>query len=90
MFCKGSTKTPSLLKLGGTGGTCCGDNWPPTSDTKQTGDVQIENAVEKKKHILAVMARHELPADDLITFYTTLAMSGIQLLMGCNATEIIK
>lgn len=36
------------------------------------------------------MVEHELPADNLVTIHTTIAMTGMQLLIGCNAREINK
>ena len=63
-------------------------------DQHLTGDVHIENAIKtasKRLHYLTVMARHGLPADDLITIYTTLIRPCLEyssvLLVGCSKKQ---
>ena len=63
-------------------------------DQNLTGDVHIENAVKtasKRLHYLTVMARHGLPADDLVSIYTTLIRPCLEyssvLLVGCSKKQ---
>ncbi|KAL7371511.1 hypothetical protein ABVT39_000119 [Epinephelus coioides] len=63
-------------------------------DTKLSGNVHIQKAVKtasKRLHYLTVMARHGLPADDLVTIYTTLIRPCLEyssvLLVGCTKKQ---
>ena len=63
-------------------------------DQNLTGDVHIEKAIKtasKRLHYLTVMARHGLPADDLVTIYTTLIRPCLEyssvLLVGCSKKQ---
>lgn len=90
MFCKRSTKPSPPLQFEARG------------DRRYLLWRQLVYHLRKKKYcrcadwkstkmdFLTVTARHELPADDLVTIHTSLAVSGIQLLMSCSATEINK